>query len=115
MGHFEVKKWKELSSLRLDSTDACYTLAPSVIEKDMYSEVWFMPFVRYGKHGDRLVHGRNPFKNPVVMADEGAVFKPKDTSVLDKPYLGRAVSSVSLSLKETVVQGYAPYLPMKLE
>jgi CRISPR-associated protein Csm4 len=115
MGRFEVMKFNELPPMRTDNADACYALAPSVVEKNLYSKLWFMPFVRYGKHGDRLVCGRNPFKNPVVMADEGAVFKFKDNNILNKPYLGRAVSDVSLSLKETVVQGYAPYLPMKWE
>ena len=49
------------------------------------------------------------------MADEGAVFIPNDKGVFDKPYIGRAVTGVSKAEPSSVVQGYAPYLPLKLE
>ncbi|NVM21954.1 MAG: hypothetical protein HWN68_09275 [Desulfobacterales bacterium] len=95
--------------------NACYTLAPTVPEKDIFSDNYFTPFVRFGKHGDVLATSENPFKNPVVMADEGAVFVPKSEDVFKKPYIGTAVLNTSKSMKQTVVQGYAPYLPFRLE
>ena len=64
---------------------------------------------------DSLANARNPFKNPVIMADEGAVFIPKDKTVLKEPYIGRSISDVSKADQNTVVQGYAPYLLMKME
>lgn len=70
---------------------------------------------RYGKHGDLLATSRNPFKCPVVMADEGAVFLPKDMAMCNKSYLGRAIRNISKSEPRTVAQGYAPCLPFKLE
>ena len=113
MGRFEVSEIHPLSPVQAENADACYTLAPSVPEKGCYSKLWFNPFIRYGKHGDKLVHNRNPFKNPVVMADEGAVFKPKDEKLFKKPYLGSAINNVSITEKRAVVQGYSPYIPIK--
>jgi len=97
------------------SSNALYTLAPSVPVRSRYSRVYYKPFIRFGKHGDRLATAGNPFKNPVIMADEGAVLIPSNRSYFDKPYVGQAVTGVSRNLPETVVQGYAPCLPIKLE
>ena len=98
-----------------DQADACYTLAPAVPEREAFRDFYFTPFTRYGRHGDVMAKSRNPFKNPVIMADEGAVFVPEKTDVFAKPYLGRPARNVSKALPEAVVQGYAPYLPFKLE
>ncbi len=95
--------------------DACYTLAPSVPEKGAYRDCYFTPFTRFGRHGDALATSGAPFKNPVIMADEGAVLIPADRAVFGKPYLGTAVRNLSKIDPRTVSQGYAPYLPVKLE
>jgi len=115
MGKFEVLEHKELKIPKVENANACYTLAPCVPEKDSFEKSYFTPFVRFGKHGDIYANSKNPFKNPVLMADEGAVFKPKDKSVFEKKYLGKAVKNVSKSMPNAVVQGYTPYLPLKLE
>jgi len=115
MGKFEVIGHKELNFPNIENSNACYTLAPCVPEKDSFEKSYFTPFVRFGKHGDIYANSKNPFKNPVLMADEGAVFKPKDKSVFEKKYLGKAVKNVSKSMPNAVVQGYTPYLPLKLE
>jgi len=116
MGRFDVEKCQVLTLPNMTETTACYTLAPCVPQKNVFSESWFTPFVRYGKHGDKLATSRNPFKNPVIMADEGAVFKAdKEADIWKKPYIGCAIRKVSLTEKEAVVQGYAPYLPIKLK
>lgn len=115
MGHFKLGKHNELPIPNTNSANACYTLAPSVPDSDSFKASYFTPFVRFGKHGDRLAYSANPFKNPVIMADEGAVFLPKDDTFFEKPFLGKAITGVSKSMPESVVQGYAPYLPLKLE
>lgn len=94
---------------------ALYTLGPCVPERETYEKIYFKPFIRYGKHGDLLAKSANPFKNPVVMADEGAVLFPRRTGKLQRPFVGRSVTGVSKSMPNTVVQGYAPYIPLKLE
>ncbi len=115
LGRFAVEDIKPVNLPVTDgSADALYTLAPCVPEKNFFTDVWFSPFTRFGKHGDQLASARNPFKNPVIMADEGAVFKPADKKIFEKPYIGRAVKNVSKVLKTSVVQGYAPYLPVRL-
>jgi len=112
MGRFAVVGKEELV-LNTDSP-AFYSLAPSVPDMELIEKVYLNTFTRFGKHGDNLACSKNPFKNPVIMADEASVFIPKDKR-LEKPYMGSAVSGVSKAMPETVVQGYTPYLPIKLE
>ena len=115
-GRFGLAEPTKLPLPSTDSCDACYTLAPTVPQKDVFSDCYFTPFVRFGKHGDVLATSETPFKNPVLMADEGAVFIPKSRDVFQKPYIGRAVLNTSKIKEHTVVhQGYVPYLPFRLE
>lgn len=113
MGRFEVAEHKEIPFPELDRADACYTLSPSLPDMARFEQAWFKPFVRFGKHGDQLVHSGMPFKNPVIMVDEGAVLVPREKSLLNKPYLGRAITQgVSLTMPRTAAQGYTLYLPV---
>jgi len=114
MGRFGLGEHEEIPLPDTTDANACYTLGPSVPQRDSFSDLFFSTFVRFGKHGDRLARSVNPFKNPVIMADEGAVLVPKDARVFKRPYIGRGITNVSKSLPQTVVQGYAPYLPFKL-
>jgi len=115
LGRFNLGEHDELPLPAPGDSNACYVLSPCVPEKGAFKDVYFTPFVRFGKHGDRLACAGNPFKNPVTMADEGAVFIPKDRTLYNKPYIGQAITNVSKTMPKTVVQGYAPYLPLKLE
>jgi len=115
MGRFEVTGSRELALPDCSSADAFYTLAPSVPEQESWLGCYFSPFTRFGKHGAELAGGVNPFKNPVVMADEGAVIIPDqaDADRLKKHlYTGKAVTNVSKLMTQTVVQGYSPVLPI---
>jgi len=114
-GRFDLVRMEEKPFNDDDQVDACYTLGPAIPEKGVFRDVFFIPFTRYGRHGDVMAKSGNPFKNPVIMADEGAVFIPEKKDVFTKPYLGRPARNVSKTMSETVVQGYAPYLPFKLE
>ena len=117
LGRFDMGEEAEvdLSSLGSGSPNACYTLAPSVPEKELFSEMFFSPFTRFGRHGDVLAKSGKPFKNPVIMADEGAVLMPNNNDVFKKPYIGRAVRNVSKAEPNTVVQGYSLYIPVSVE
>ncbi len=115
LGRFEVIDCRELSLPSSTKANALFTLAPCVPEPDSFSQAFFTPVVRYGKHGDRLAISKNPFKAPVVMAAPGAVFIPSDSVALSRPYFGRAVTRVSLVQPDAMVQGYAPVLPVNLE
>jgi len=114
-GRFRIKETKEHKWPKLDNANACLTLAPSVPDKFEKSRIFFTPFIRFGKHGDRLVKSGRPFKNPVVMADEGAVYIPENRKIFEKPYIGRGIKGKSKALSSVYTQGYAPYLPIYLE
>ncbi|MFZ7110044.1 MAG: type III-A CRISPR-associated RAMP protein Csm4 [Desulfatiglandales bacterium] len=115
LGRFHVVDCQEIPTPELSETDGFYTLAPCVPESGKYKRAFFSPFIRFGKHGDRLARGGVPFKNPVIMADEGSVFFKDANRTFDKPYIGKAVEGVSKIQETTVVQGYSPYLPITLE
>lgn len=114
-GRFSLAEHEEKTIVPNGEVDACYTLAPALPEKGRYRDYWFSPFIRFGRHGDALAVSKNPFKNPVIMIDEGAVLIPADKDVFSKPYLGSAAANVSKVLPGAVTQGYSIYLPFKLE
>ena len=77
--------------------------------------MFFSPFTRFGRHGDVLAKSENPFKSPVIMADEGGVFVPEDSEILNKPYIGSAVTNISKAEPGTVAQGYSLFIPVAME
>lgn len=115
MGRFVIQGYEKMPVSPGTGFYAGYTLAPCVPDTEMFEKFYFKAFARFGKHGAHLATSRNPFKNPVIMADEAAVVWPKNKSFFEKPYMGKSVSGVSKAMPETVVQGYTPYLPLKLE
>lgn len=116
LGRFEVKKYEEfdIKVFGSDNPNACYTLSPCVPEKNLFSKVFFSPFVRFGRHGDILAKSGKPFKNPVIMADEGAVFIADKATLFEKSYIGSAVANVSKAEPKAVTQGYSLYIPIKI-
>lgn len=117
LGRFKVIGHKEIGLFAMgsESHNACFTLAPCVPKKDMFSRMFFSPFTRFGRHGDVLAKSGKPFKNPVIMADEGAVFVVNNSTVFERPYIGIAVSDISKAEPNTVAQGYSLYIPVKVE
>lgn len=115
LGRFELGEDTEisLSDMGSNSPNACYTLSPCVPEKGIFSEMYFTPFTRFGRHGDVLAKSSNPFKNPIIMADEGAILKSKEKDVFNKPYIGMAVSNISKTEPRAVMQGYSLYIPVR--
>ncbi|MCK9263766.1 MAG: hypothetical protein RBR09_13575 [Desulfobulbaceae bacterium] len=115
LGRFAVIRVEEIEipAYGKDS-DACLAIGPCVPEQNFWREMYFTPFIRFGRHGARMLHTGRPFKNPVVMADEGGVFVPPAGKFPKKPYIGRAVRHISKAQAEAVCQGYSLYLPMRL-
>ncbi len=116
-GRFEVLDTREVWLDRMGSTSpgACYTLSPCVPGTDEFRDIFFTPFTRFGRHGDVLARSSNPFKSPVIMADEGAVMVPSSDGVFSRPYVGRAVKGISKVEGGTVSQGYSLYIPVRIE
>ncbi|HHL34779.1 MAG TPA: hypothetical protein ENJ30_10480 [Desulfobulbaceae bacterium] len=114
LGRFDIGECEELALPETEAADALLTLGPCVPGPHEYDQAWFNPFTRFGRHGSDLLHTGRPFKNPVVMADEGAVFRPVAVEQFSKPYMGQAVSGISKAQPEAVCQGYSLVLPIRL-
>lgn len=117
LGRFDVLGTTEIDLTKMgsDLPNGCYILAPCVPEKDTFQEMFFTPFTRFGRHGDKFAKSANPFKNPIIMADEGGIFKPKRKEVFHKPYIGTAVTNISKTEPKSVAQGYSLYIPVNVE
>jgi CRISPR-associated protein Csm4 len=112
LGRFTVTSVTEHAWPQAAASDtACFTLGPLVPPKQTFARCYAEPFTRFGRHGAALACSGNPFKKPVIMADEGAVLYPVDRDVFASPCIGTAVTDVSAADKRTVVQGYSLYLP----
>lgn len=112
LGRFALTGVDEITLPSRGDADACLTLGPSVPEKGSCRAIYCAPFVRFGRHGAQILHAGKPFKNPVVMADEGAVVVPNQFP--EHPYIGRAVGNISKAQPEAVCQGYSLYLPISM-
>lgn len=118
LGKFAVIKCDEVDLATYGSANpnALYTLSPSVPKMTDYKDALFTPFTRFGRHGDRLAVSGKPFKNPAIMADEGALYFPVDMNeALKHPYLGSALTGLSKIQESTVAQGYSLHIPVRLE
>lgn len=116
-GRFELLSFTPMKDFPYQPPEAngWYTLAPCVPEKGAYRKGYFTAFTRFGKHGDIGAKTGNPFKNPVVMADEGAVLFPNQPDILrNRLYAGRSVRNISAQTPSAVQQGYAPVIPVKI-
>jgi CRISPR-associated protein Csm4 len=85
------------------------TLSPFVPLNLKCEAVYYEPFVRFGKKG-ALRANKNPFKEPLILADTAAVIKFAEP--LDSLFVGQAVKEYSTH-KDIVHQGYAIALPIK--
>lgn len=111
-GRFTVKACERFE-LETENPNALLTLAPSVLSNQGFEEAYYEPFTRFGKHGGPLAHGL-PWKNPVLMADSFALVHSKRP----KSFIGQGLGgdgSISKRMPQTVHQGYAPTLPVRLE
>ena len=112
LGRFSVTDIGEVSLPALKPGAGCYTLSPSIPGQGTWKQHFALPFTRFGRHGAEMVLTGKPFKNPVVMADEGSVFIPEDNYCPDNIYIGSAVTGLSLAEPRTVAQGYSLYIPL---
>ncbi|MBW1946820.1 MAG: hypothetical protein DRG35_00950 [Deltaproteobacteria bacterium] len=114
LGRFSLGETDEINWPRPADGTALLSLSPCVPEPGRFQEMFFAPFTRFGRHGAQLLHKGKPFKNPMVMADEGAVFLPKPDDIPETPYIGQAVTGISKAMPEAVAQGYSLVLPFNI-
>lgn len=90
-----------------------YSLSPFVYdENDEFEDIYYEPFTRYGKHGDHAVFTGNPFKNPILMIDDGAIIIYDKAP--DKIFVGKAIKNISRQFDGNVIhQGFSIIIPCK--
>lgn len=97
--------------------DVCLTLAPCAPQCLGFTSKrsFYQPFTRFGRHGDVAVHQEGkPFKNPVLLAQTGAIMGAIPGSLFIGQGLGGDKQKLSNAIAGTVQQGYAPALPVCL-
>lgn len=115
-----------LGKFTLLSIDACdfttksehnayLTLGPCLPQGGQWKprDCYYTTTVKFGRHGAEAVYMGSPFKNPVLMAETGSVFTPQSMS--SKLFIGRGVTAISKTIQQTVHQGYAPVLSVRIE
>lgn len=113
LGKFELLDFFEWSPPAAQNANAWYTLAPCAPQGLNWQaeRCYYQPFVRFGRHGDVAVHSGKPFKNPVMLAQAGAILSPA-AGVGDELFTGQGLGGVSKAITSTVQQGYTPVLPV---
>jgi len=96
--------------------DAFLTLAPCAPQGLGFDAArsFYQVMTRFGRHGVDALSSGNPFKRPVLLAKTGGVFVPKD-GACNAAFIGQGLGNVSTSLPETVAQGYAPVIGIRME
>lgn len=119
LGRFQVEALVPAELPMQADADAWLTLAPCApqgLDWDA-KRCAYTVFNRFGRHGDIGVHHGNPFKTPVLLANTGAVLAPRQGTVVGMSFTGRGLGgdgSLSKAIPQTVHQGYAPVVGIKL-
>lgn len=109
-GRFEYKE-EGIEVVEVDSSATTFmTLSPFSPKSLACKNIYYEPFTRFGKFGASRAY-KNSFKKPILLADVASVvsFESKKRH----QYLGKAISGVSDTHKDTVHQGYSIVLPLK--
>ena len=117
LGKFEVASSEESVLPHQVGADACFTLAPCAPQGQGLDPArsFYAPFTRFGRHGDWAVLGGRPFKNPVLLADTGALLVTP--TLPDPPLVGQGLGGhgeLSKAIDATVHQGFAPCIFVRL-
>ncbi len=118
LGKFSIEKTDTTPWPAHDHANALLTLAPCAPQGLALNErhCFYQTFVRFGRHGDQGVHTGKPFKAPLLLADTGALLSP--SAIPDASFIGQGLGgdgSLSRAIPETVHQGYAPVISVRLE
>lgn len=111
LGKFEIANFAPCRRPGLDAGSSAITLAPSVVEHEQLkcAHCYYQPFTRFGRHGAALATGQQPFKNPTIMVDSGALLTFTEKS--NKQFVGKGLGGdgqLSHTMPKTVQQGYSP-------
>lgn len=118
LGRFKVDALEEAPLPAQRDANAWMTLAPCAPQglEWIPDRCFYQVFTRFGRHGDRAVHRGNPFKTPVLLAAAGAVLTPRKFE--SRLFIGQGLGgdgSLSKAVPQTVQQGYAPVVTIKVD
>jgi CRISPR-associated protein Csm4 len=95
------------------------TLAPCQPNPDelVAEGCYYAPLTRFGRHGNIAAITAQPFKRPLLMIATGALLNSRKSArwAFHGCGLGGSGNPVSSVIPDTVHQGYAPVLPLRLE
>ncbi|MBM4345920.1 MAG: CRISPR-associated protein Csm7 [Deltaproteobacteria bacterium] len=118
-GRFTVDAVTQHRWPKVARADAWLTLGPTAPQSAGQAwradRSWYQPVLRFGRHGNRAALTGQPFKNPVVLADAGAVLTPAE--MRETSFCGAGLGGggrLSRAIPETVHQGYAPVVPIEV-
>lgn len=120
MGRFDILSMTETCFAPPEKPNAFLTLAPAVVQGQKWQsqECYYRPFIRFGRHGNIAAMGENAFKKPIIMADSGAILTPADNEY-SRTFIGQGLGGrkmpISTIMPETVQQGYAPVIAVRVE
>ncbi len=118
LGRFTVQAVESVSLPEQAGANAWLTLAPCAPQGAAWypEHCFYQVFTRFGRHGDLAVKRGNPFKTPLLLAASGAVLTP--ASYESRLFVGQGLGgdgSLSQAVPQTVHQGYAPVIGVKIE
>lgn len=124
LGKFDIDAPREIPLTAHPNPDAWFTLAPCAPQGLGWNarRSFYRPFTRYGRHGDIAARMENPFKSPLLLAATGALLSPLQADDWARGWVGQGLGGqgpdgsgkISRALPQTVHQGYAPAIPVRL-
>lgn len=117
LGKFEVLAVDAAELPAQPGANAWLTLAPCAPQGLAWrpERCFYQPFTRFGRHGDLAVQIGRPFKNPVLLAQTGALLAPQEFA--PRSFTGQGLGGdgvLSRAIAATVHQGYAPVAAVAL-
>lgn len=117
LGKFQLEGLDEIDWPCQEGANAYVTLAPCAPQGLGFvpERSFYQVFTRFGRHGDVAVLSGRPFKNPVLLAQTGAVLTPHIYE--PRQFVGQGLGGhglLSKAIEETVHQGYAPTIGIRL-
>jgi len=118
LGKFCVNRTAPMAEVMPEGANAYLTLAPCAPQGlGLDAEhCFYIPFTRFGRHGDIAVQFGNPFKAPVLLAETAALLTPHEAP--RAAFIGQGLGgdgSVSSVIAGTVHQGYCPVVGIRAD
>jgi CRISPR-associated protein Csm4 len=117
LGKFTVgtpveQRWSEGASRHWLALAPC-SPEPESLDPD---GCFYLPLTRFGRHGNIAVALGQPFKTPLLMTATGALLRSREQVrwAFHGRGLGGVQSSISEVIPETIHQGYAPVIPLRM-